>query len=81
VQHIDDLIEPGPEKISRAVLVALFWSRPMPLLPMDSGNHGAVKKGFKIARNRNLKPQLLAIPITSTGGETYQFNVIEIFHG
>ena len=76
VLHIDDLIEPGPKKIARALLVALLWSHPMPLLQMDSENHGATKKGIKIARNRSSKPQFLAITITSTGGRTYQIQCV-----
>jgi hypothetical protein len=48
---------------------------------MGSGNHGATKKGIKIAKNRSSKPQFLAVPIASTGGGTYQIQLFRDFHG
>lgn len=37
VLHVDDLIEPGPKEITRAFLVALLWSHPMPLFRWIQG--------------------------------------------
>jgi hypothetical protein len=59
--HVDDLIEPGPEKILLSRLASLPWSH-FVSLPKQSK---ASESQIKFARNRDPKARFPANPVTA----------------